>query len=185
MPCGVYWQKIIMLFITLVMALLNPAMLYDFNAKNSKRDWIIVDDVVMGGRSDGHFEVNEEGHGHFYGSVSLENNGGFSSVRRRMDAVSVEDFSKVQLRIKGDGKRFQFRIKAKARDYYSYIQYFETSGEWETIELELDEFYASFRGRKLDMPKFDQAQIEECTFLIANYKAEDFDLLIDQIQLIN
>lgn len=172
-----------MLFIALILPFMQ-AVIYDFSPESAQRDWQIVDDVVMGGRSNGNFEITEEGHGHFYGEVSLENNGGFSSLRHRMEPLSVMGYSKVRIRLKGDGKRYQFRIKAKARDYYSYIQYFETNGEWQELELDLDQFEASFRGRKLDMPKFDQAQIEECTFLIANYKAESFDLWIDEITLI-
>lgn len=173
-----------MLLISLILSFMNTALIYNFESNSAAMDWVIVDDVVMGGRSNGHFEISEEGYGRFYGEVSLENNGGFSSLRHRMDPRSVVGFSKVRIRLKGDGKRYQFRLKANARDYYSYIQYFETSGAWETIELDLNLFEASFRGRKLDMPKFDQAQIEECTFLIANYKAESFQLLIDNIVLI-
>lgn len=172
-----------MLLISMFLTMLST-LVYNFSPESESTDWLVVDDVVMGGRSQGNFELNAEGHGHFYGEVSLENNGGFSSLRHRMEPLSVKGYSKVRIRLKGDGKRYQFRIKAKARDYYSYIQYFETNGEWQEIELDLDEFEASFRGRKLDMPKFDQAQIEECTFLIANYKAESFDLWIDEITLI-
>lgn len=157
--------------------------IYDFDTNRPAKDWRVVDDVVMGGRSEGHFELNSKGHGHFYGQVSLENNGGFSSIRHSLETTSVEENSKLVIRLKGDGKRFQFRFKAKAGDYYSYIQYFETSGEWQEISLPLHEFYPSFRGRKLDLPNFDQSQIEELAFLIANKKAEPFSLLIDKIEL--
>ncbi|MGB0979397.1 MAG: CIA30 family protein [Croceimicrobium sp.] len=169
-----------------VMSIMMSNPLYDFNAKNSDAQWRVVDDVVMGGRSAGNFEINEEGHGHFYGAVSLENNGGFSSIRYTLDSPRpIDNAKKVLLKVKGDGKRYQFRIKSKRRDYYSYIAYFETSGEWENIELELKDFYPSFRGRKLDLPNFDQDQIEELSILIANYKAEEFDLLIDKLDLID
>lgn len=169
-----------------VMSIMMSNPLYDFNAKNSDAQWRVVDDVVMGGRSAGNFEINEEGHGHFYGAVSLENNGGFSSIRYTLDSPRpIDNAKKVLIKVKGDGKRYQFRIKSKRRDYYSYIAYFETSGEWENIELELKDFYPSFRGRKLDLPNFDQDQIEELSILIANYKAEEFDLLIDKLDLID
>ena len=44
--------------------------LYDFSSKNSVRDWYVVDDGVMGGRSKGNFYLNKEGHGVFLGNVS-------------------------------------------------------------------------------------------------------------------
>lgn len=174
------------LFVVFLMSLVMTNPLYDFKKYNEEYPWRIVDDRVMGGRSAGNFEINEEGHGHFYGAVSLENNGGFSSIRYTLDSPrAVENAKKVVLKVKGDGKRYQFRIKSKRSDYYSYIAYFETSGEWENIELELKDFYPSFRGRKLDLPNFDQDQIEELSILIANYKAEEFDLLIDKLDLID
>lgn len=163
----------------------STALIYDFGSESEGQgEWRIVDDRVMGGRSQGYFEVNEEGQGHFHGGVSLENNGGFSSVRYRMpEAQPANEKQSILLRVKGDGKRYQFRVKAKASDYYSYITYFETSGEWEEIELDLEDFYPSFRGQKLKMPNFDQEQIEELSILIANYKKEEFNLLIDKIEL--
>lgn len=53
-----------------------------FNTFSNTNHWVIVDDVVMGGKSSGHFKI-DEGKGMFYGEISLENNGGFSSVRYR------------------------------------------------------------------------------------------------------
>jgi NADH dehydrogenase [ubiquinone] 1 alpha subcomplex assembly factor 1 len=86
--------------------------------------------------------------------------------------------------VKGDGKNYQFRVKGKSRDYYSYITSFETSGEWEEIDIKLKDLYPSFRGRKLDQPNYSGESLEEVTFLIANYKNESFELLIDKIELI-
>jgi NADH dehydrogenase [ubiquinone] 1 alpha subcomplex assembly factor 1 len=89
----------------------------------------------------------------------------------------------VVLRIKGDGKRYQFRVKDKTSQYHSYITYFETSGEWQTVRLPLRDFYPSFRGRKLRIPNFNHSQIAEVAFLIGNKKAESFELVIDMIGL--
>ncbi len=54
---------------------------YDFSHESKPGDWFVVDDGVMGGRSQGNVGLSEEGHGIFQGTVSLENNGGFSSIR--------------------------------------------------------------------------------------------------------
>ena len=82
-----------------------------------------------------------------------------------------------------DGKDYQFRIKSNRDDYYSYIISFKTSGEWETVTIPTKEMYASFRGRKLDMEKFNSDYIEQITFLFGNKKDENFKLLIDCIIL--
>ena len=168
---------------SLVLLFMNTQTIFDFSKKASLNNWMIVDDVVMGGRSQGNFEINKQGHGVFYGEVSLENNGGFSSVRHNFKTMDIVGKKKLKLRVKGDGKRYQVRFKPSRNDYHSYIHYIETTGDWQEIEIPLADFYPSFRGRRLDMPNFDQQKLEELAFLIANYKAEKFKLLIDYIQV--
>lgn len=177
-------MKFTMLFLLLV-SFNSSVPLFDFSTDSEINNWRVVDDVVMGGRSAGNFSLTEEGHAKFSGNVSIENNGGFSSVRYGFPTqVDVQKYSKVRLKVKGDGKNYQFRVKEKSRDYYSYITSFETSGEWEDIEIKLKDLYPSFRGRKLDQPNYSGDSLEEVTFLIANYKNESFELLIDKIELI-
>ena len=157
--------------------------LIDFNKDSDLSNWTVVDDVVMGGRSDGNIEINQEGHAVFQGQVSLENNGGFSSVRYRFEQQKVDAYSKVFMRVKGDGKRYQFRMKSDRFDRHSYIYHFETTGEWQTVEIPLREMYPGFRGMKLNMPNYPGRILEEVAFLISNKKAERFQLEIDKIIL--
>ncbi|MCR9286340.1 MAG: CIA30 family protein [Bacteroidetes bacterium] len=159
----------------------EPMQLFDFARGSDLSGWNVVDDVVMGGRSDGRFKINEEGNGLFYGDVSLENYGGFSSIRYRIEQREVSDFKVCKIRLKGDGKRYQFRVKTDRYDRHSYIYYFETSGLWETIEIPLEDMYPTFRGRRLNMPNYPVVGLEEITFLIANKKAESFQLELDWI----
>lgn len=157
--------------------------IFDFSKDSNLTNWLIVDDVVMGGRSDGGFEINENGNGVFFGDVSLENNGGFSSVRYRCERMPIESFTHCLIRVKGDGKKYQFRMKQDLSYRHSYIHHFETSGEWETIKIPLQDMYPAFRGRQLNMPNFPGQFLEELAFLISNKKAESFQLEIDWIQL--
>lgn len=137
----------------------------------------------MGGVSQGNFKINEKGNGLYFGTVSLENNGGFSSLRFRFDKINVSKYSKVVLKVKGDGKNYQFRLKDKFRNYYSYIQVFSTFKDWQLVEINLSEMYPAFRGRKLNMDNFSSESIEEIAFLIGNKKAQSFQLEIDEIYL--
>lgn len=157
--------------------------IFTFDKDSDLSNWYIVDDVVMGGRSDGHFEINKEGHGLFYGDVSLDNYGGFSSVRYRFKKVEVTGKKHCKIRLKGDGKRYQFRVKENRNHRHSYIQYFETTGDWEVIELPLETMYPTFRGMKLDMANYAAITMEELSILISNKKAESFQLEIDWIVL--
>jgi NADH dehydrogenase [ubiquinone] 1 alpha subcomplex assembly factor 1 len=158
-------------------------MLYDFSQNSLKSDWQIVDDVVMGGRSEGKFSINEEGNGIFQGKVSLENNGGFSSLRHSLNA-KVGNNTKVRITLKGDGKAYQFRIKSSPYDRHSYITEFQTTGVWQEVVIPLSAMYPAFRGRKLEISNFNSAQISELALLIGNKEAENFRLEISKIELI-
>ncbi|WP_298338463.1 CIA30 family protein [uncultured Algibacter sp.] len=161
----------------------TPMTLFDFNSKSDISNWRTVDDVVMGGRSNGNFKINDAGYGLFYGEVSLENNGGFSMVQYHFETKKVNTFSKVCIRLKGDGKSYQFRVKTNTSDNHSYVTPFNTSGDWETIEIPFKTLSPAFRGRKLNIPNYDGSQMEMLAFLIGNKKAESFSLEIDSIIL--
>lgn len=166
--------------LTITMAM-SP--IFDFNENSNIQNWRIVDDVVMGGRSSGSFKLSPEGHGLFEGRVSLENNGGFSSVRYGFEKIEVGTYSKIVVKLKGDGKPYQLRVKEDSSTRHSYVVSFETSGEWQEISIPLSDMYPAFRGRKLDMPNFPHRQIEEIVFLIGNKENESFKLLIDKIEV--
>ena len=154
-------------------------------AENSQiDDWRVVDDVVMGGRSIGSFELNGKGHGVFSGRVSLENNGGFSSLRYRFSTVEINNFKTLHVRIKGDGKIYQFRTKSSRFDRHAYVYFFETTGEWQTIEIPLSKMTPRFRGRQLNMANYPAKKMEEIAFLISNKKEEKFQLQIAEISLL-
>lgn len=157
--------------------------IYIFSTKTNIKDWRGVNDDVMGGISNSTMVLNQEGNGHFSGHVSLANNGGFASVQLNTN-ISLDDTNKhILIRVKGDGKRYEFRLKGKISQYESYVSQFETSGEWEIIKLAIRDFYPQFRGQKLNIPNFNFKNIEQISFMITNKKEEDFNLLIDWIGL--
>lgn len=164
-----------------LLTIMNPV--FDFTPKSDLTNWTIVDDVVMGGRSFGNFELDENGHGVFSGNISLENNGGFSSVRYTMPEPDVSGYAKFVIRLKGDGKAYQFRVKENRRDFQSYTIYVDTSGDWETIEIPFSELYPVFRGRRLNRKNFEGKAAQEIGFLFGNKKTESFKLIIDSIEL--
>ncbi len=162
---------------------MQQIMIFDFNPSSRIKSWTVVDDFVMGGRSMGNLKINKEGHAQFYGTVSLDNNGGFSSIRHSFNTIAATNQSKFVLKLKGDGKNYQFRVKDKFYKKYSYIYEFQTNGEWQTIEIPFDVMYASFRGNRLDIPNYNGSQMQEIAFLIANKRNEQFNLIIDSIAI--
>lgn len=157
--------------------------IYTFSTQTNIKEWRIVNDGVMGGTSRSSFVLTDAGHGQFSGHVSLANNGGFASAQLNTTIKLAEEKKFIVLRIKGDGKRYEFRLKSDISQSESYVYQFTTSGEWENIRLAISDFYPQFRGRKLNIPNFNFKSIEQLSFLITNKQEEDFELLIDWIGL--
>ncbi len=156
-----------------------------FNSKNANNisNWYTVNDGVMGGLSEGTVSINDAGIAKFKGYVTTENNGGFSSVRYVFNKKDVSKFNHIVLKLKGDGKSYQFRIKENSSQRYSYTTTFKTSGEWETIKIPFSEFYPIYRGYTVNRPNFSGNLMEEIAILIGNKTKESFLLEIKNIYL--
>ncbi len=128
---------------------MNAQEVYDFSTDSKSGDWFVVDDGVMGGRSQGNVGLSEEGHGVFQGTVSLENNGGFSSIRARMDGLETKGYSAFKIRLKGDGKNYQFRVRSELNERQSYQYEFPTTGAWQEVTVPFDQMIPTFRGMRL------------------------------------
>lgn len=156
---------------------------YQFSTDSQLQEWRIVNDGVMGGVSTSAIVRNGEGIGLFSGHVSLANYGGFASVQRSVKIEGVNTKKYILVRVKGDKKAYEFRLKSNLSQREAYVHRFVTSGEWETVKLPIADFYPQFRGQRLEQPNFGFSTIEQISFLIANKKEEDFALLIDWIGL--
>lgn len=167
----------------LIPLIMSRILLFDFSASDDWSVWEIENDVVMGGNSTSKLEHSVDGNAVFTGHVSLENNGGFASMQYHFAPKDIKGCEKVLILLKGDGKDYQFRIKADLDEKASYVYTFETTGAWQTIDIPLNEMHPVYRGEKLDLPNFSADKIQEIRFMIGNKKEEDFRLEIDQLEL--
>ena len=146
--------------------------------------WYAINDNVMGGLSRGGIALSDEGL-HFFGTLSLQNNGGFSSVRRPV-SDDLTDSRGIRLTIKGDGRNYQLRLRQdQSFDGVAWRREFATDGSAQVIDLEYPEFEAVHRGRKIENAgTIDPAQITQLGFLIADKKEGEFSLSILQMEIL-
>ncbi len=162
--------------------------LVDFQYWTDRKNWRIVNDDVMGGISTSTISFTKTGTAVFKGDVSLENNGGFASVRIGPRPFKLGDASGLVIRLKGDGKKYQIRVReSEMFDGISYRHLFVTRTDiWETIRVPFSTFVPVFRGRVLtDKPLVSPAKIKQIGFLIAGKQAGPFRLEIDWIKTYN
>ena len=164
----------------------EPRDLYDFTHQETSGVWMIVNDGVMGGISESRLSLDQQGFLVFEGRVSLDYGGGFASVRSILNRLDADPFDGILIRFKGDGKRYQLRLRQGDRmDGVAYFRHFETKiGEWEEVFLPFHSFQASYRGRRLpDYPKLDTRRISQLGLMISDKQEGNFRLEVQRIAL--
>jgi len=163
----------------------SEKMLIDFNDVDESGTWWIVNDGVMGGLSRSEFKLTDRGTAIFQGNVSLENFGGFSSIRTNPRSFKLENYQGLLVRVKGDGKKYQLRLHADDRfDNIAYRFYFQTQpATWQTIHAPFSEFVPVFRGQIMNnVPSISPEKIKAIGFMISDKQAGPFRLEIDSIR---
>lgn len=159
--------------------------LFDFSETEAARQWQTVNDGVMGGRSDGNFKIRNNWTMEFYGVLSLENNGGFSSVRSRARRLDLQLGDALVARSKGDGRRYTVNLYVPSRRMaYSYRVEFQTKkDEWIEVRIPLKDFVATSFGRILKgAGPVDAQNVASVGFLLGDKRAGTFKLEIDWIK---
>lgn len=145
-------------------------------------EWLVISDGVMGGESLGRVEASPHGL-RFSGRLSLENNGGFSSIRRTVPAPPA-GAQAMCLRVRGDGRSYQARLRVD-RDFdgTSWRHVFHTGSAWQDLVLSLEDFEPVFRGRRIPTAgRVTPGRISQIGFLVADGKAGDFRLDVDRLE---
>jgi NADH dehydrogenase [ubiquinone] 1 alpha subcomplex assembly factor 1 len=157
-----------------------------FDRSSEEPGWAAQNDGVMGGVSSGKAEI-EDDELHFSGVLSLENNGGFAQIYSQTDVSDFSNYSAVKLRVKGDGRTYQFRMATDARFRGSRIAYraeFKTEAdEWIEVSIPFESFVPSFRGRILSEPPLDLKAVREIALLLGDGTPGAFSLKVDWIGL--
>jgi hypothetical protein len=142
--------------------------------------WSIVNDNVMGGLSQSKaFWNQDETSIRFQGALSLDNNGGFASIRSAVKPGFFANANRICVEIKGDGRDYQFRLRDSLRfDGPAYVVELTTqSGVWEKFCFTEKGFKPQFRGRKVAaMPDIKFSDIKQIGFLLADKKLKPFRL---------
>jgi hypothetical protein len=147
--------------------------------------WQVVNDDVMGGISTSQVRVAADGTVVFAGIVSLENNGGFASVRSVPARHNLTGCDAFAIRVRGDGQRYKFTVRTVGNvDRAVYQAAFTTkAGEWQEHRLAFKDFVPTFRGRVLaGEPPLDPAKIASVGVIVSDKQAGPFRLEIAWIK---
>ena len=79
-------------------------LIFDFTEEGIDKKWMVVNDKVMGGRSEGGYSFDKK-RLIFSGNTNT-NGGGFSSIRTIPLDFYLEDKTGLHIRYKGDGRTY-------------------------------------------------------------------------------
>lgn len=159
--------------------------LFNFQSADAAKQWQSVNDGVMGGRSEGQFKMTDDKTMQFFGTLSLENNGGFASVRTRPSKLELKKGDTLIARVRGDGRKYNFNLYVPRRlTAFSYRADFETKkDDWIEVELPLAKFEATSFGRVVQNQPLDPAEINGLGILLGDKKAGPFKLEVQWIKV--
>lgn len=149
--------------------------------------WYTVDDRVMGGISSSVVEITDSGSLSFSGVMSLENNGGFSSVRSEWYPIDLTGADGMLLRVMGDGKMYRLRIYSETTgNNIAYNAAFETTPEqWKLVYIPFSSMVPTYFGYVMDMQKLDTSNISSFGFMLSDKQPGEFILQVDWIRAIS
>ncbi|MFZ4731944.1 MAG: CIA30 family protein [Pirellulales bacterium] len=161
--------------------------LLDFAAPEATRNWQAVNDGVMGGVSEGRFRITDAHTLAFSGNLSLENNGGFASVRTRPMPLGIRPGDTLVIRVKGDGREYMVNLYTKSRrTAFSYRVALPTEKEqWSEVHLPLDRFEPTSFGRVVaGMGPVDPDQINGFGLMLADKQPGPFRLEVEWVKVL-
>ena len=158
-------------------------LLTDFTADRADLGWYVVNDNVMGGRSEGTFKI-EGGELDFAGSTNTRG-GGFSSIRTRPAELDLSRYAGIRLQVRGDGRQYTWRLATNARWRGREISYwadFDThDGTRTTVDIPFSRFIPRYRGTRLDGPELDPGHITGMGLMIYDQLDGPFELRLASV----
>jgi hypothetical protein len=151
----------------------------DFSNPNTLRDSWIVNDGVMGGVSQSSLRQDVDGM-FFEGMVSLENNGGFASMRSSVRFPQGTQL--IELIAKGDGKRYKLVLRTELAPRVTYVADFIALPTWQTYRFNLSQFKSTFRGRDVNAPALSFSDVIDFGILISNNQAGSFAIQLKTLK---
>ena len=122
-------------------------LLQKIESENSSKKWEFVSDKVMGGISEGKFEILKDKKNNFLrlsGSVSTENNGGFIQIKSNFD-IDEDNFNGIRIKARGLPSEYFIHIRTSflLLPWQYYSGKFVVSEVWEDHEILFEDFEKS------------------------------------------
>lgn len=153
--------------------------IFDFSDPTTVSRWNSIDDRIMGGQSMSR-PTHLDGVGmRFHGTVSLDNNGGFASIRSANGQYDLSGCKELLIRLRGDGHHYKLSLRTDPYfDGVSYQTGFTTSDSlWIEVALPFATCIPTHHGQPLTtVAPLDPTRIVSFGLFIAGRQVGPFQL---------
>mgnify|MGYP001223634445 FL=1 len=149
--------------------------------ESEDQPWVVVNDGVMGGRSQGEI-TTETNRMKFTGNI-VTDGGGFSSVRRLLND-GLDESDRLQLRLRTDERRYEVLLTDIDSQEYRVTYYapLETEGVgWQVVDVSFEALEARIFSRRVDAPPFQPHKVTTIGIILADGADGEFSLELDWI----
>lgn len=164
------------------------SLIHRFDTPAATQNWQSINDGVMGGVSVSRIRFDMAGHAAFEGEVSLENNGGFASVRASELELGCADTVGYVLTVWGDGHTYKLNLRTDSGfDGVNYQAVFTpVPGLWAKVVLPLAAFVPSFRGRIVQgAPPLQPERVRQVGLMISDKQSGQFRLMVKAVEAVS
>lgn len=156
----------------------------DFGTYQDGGRWGVINDGVMGGLSQGKTYMLDDCV-FFTGTVSLRNNGGFSSYKSPFYKMDLSKYTKIIVKYRSKGFAMAMTLEMDKRWFLPYYKRNLPVTDWKWVKEEIlfSEFVKYSVGRKKEgtPTKEELERILRLGFVTNEKKAGDFKIEIDYI----
>jgi hypothetical protein len=145
-------------------------------------DWYVVNDGVMGGRSQGAVAV-EGGVLRFTGTLVTQG-GGFTSVRAPR-TVNLSGEEGLELRVRGTGRPFEIELDDGVRRFGRTVSRrlpVSTTPEWTVVRVPFSALRSSMFGQPVNAPPIDLSRIRSVGLYMLDGRDGPFTVEVDYIR---
>lgn len=162
-------------------AVATPLTLFSFGEADDTR-WRVVNDGVMGGRSQG-FVQGTEGALVFTGEL-VTDGGGFTSVRAVRD-FDLSGYTGIELRVRGEGRSYALSVNDATRSrgrQVNRLATFPTNDTWTVVRIPFATLRSSAHGRAVRVAPLDLSAVRSTGVYIMDGIDGPFRLEVDWIR---
>lgn len=169
-----------------MMATSGNSLVFDFGTKGKQiSSWSVLSDQIMGGVSQTDLKYNDEA-AQIKGVISLDNFGGYSSIRSAFSQFDLSTYKTVTVRYRGKGQQFSLMLQT-SRDWTRpnfKLPLGKASADWQTVTLSLMDFkeyqVGSPTGRGITLEAL--AGVQRIGFETSEKKEGPFEVEVDYIR---